>query len=167
MIIPAGKISRRFSVYREVSRATTVNIFTDKRNMLAAWCANIEKTVLAAEFTTTLFASFQQLEFFLPVADRYLALAEKGNTLYVFGEPYADLPQAKNLHYVHLHPYDALRKEWFLVAKHDTYTRALISVEISNPGTPHKDRTFTGALTENPGVVSAAHQLLTETVAAF
>ncbi len=162
--ISAEALPKHYSIYRQFPNVAYMNIFTEQRHLLARWCADMEKDLLAQPFSTTVFAAFQQLEYFLPVADRYLQLAEKGNTLYVFGEPYPTLPQHENLHYVFLMPQHALRKEWFLIIHHADYARALIAQEISPHGTAHRHRTFKGALTSDVDMVSAAHDNLLHAV---
>ncbi len=147
-------VEQNFSVYHQFIATRPVNIFSERRRMLARWCTSIERTVQVERFQTSVFAGFQQLSFFLPVAERYMAIAQRGNNVYVFGTPHDDLPQVDNLHFVHLKPDDQLVNEWFLVAHHSLYSRALIALETSTPGTPHKDRTFTGALTNDARMIA-------------
>ncbi len=153
-----------FSVYRLFNATTPVDIFTERRRQLARWCATIEEAVIEQPAKLTIFAAFQELRYFFPVAKRYLRMADRGHTIYAFGEPTDNLPVHQNLHFVYLQPYDALRKEWFLVANTAAYSRALLALEVTPSGTPHRDRTYTGTLTSNSTLVEKAYLQLMQQV---
>lgn len=158
------QIDKDFSVYDAFSHDRVLNIFSDRRQMLGRWCASIENAVTHDAIHTTVFAGFQQLEYMLPVMERYERMAKNSNKIYIFGQPYEDMPSIENITYVHLQPDHQLCKEWFLVVHHPLYSRALIALETSPPNTPHKDRMFKGLLTNDVSMIEPIHQKLYEQV---
>jgi len=148
----------QLSVYNLfVEQGHALDIFSEKRRMLALWCANIERTVVEQRLQTGhVFASFQQLDFFLPVIDRYRRMTEFVDNVWVFGTPSQnkDIPNIEGINYVYLDDADVLTQEWFLIVNHPNYSRSLSALETTAPGTPHKDRTYKGILSSNPTVVT-------------
>ncbi len=156
----------QFSVYNMfLNQGHVLDIFSEKRRMLALWCANIEKTIVQEQLKTThVFACFQQLEFFLPVLDRYTKLDQYVENIWVFGTPSQtkEMPQIDHVTYVELDEADVLTQEWFLVVNHPQYSRALSALETTTSGTPHKDRTYKGILSSDPNVISPVYEKLVE-----
>jgi len=148
----------QFSVYNLfVEQGQSLDIFSEQRRMLALWCANIERTIIQQELKTAhVFASFQQLDFFLPVLDRYRQMTAFVDNIWIFGIPSLnrDFPQLDGINYIYLEEADVLTQEWFLVVNHPRYSRSLSALETTSSGTPHKDRTYKGILSSVPGVIT-------------
>ncbi len=157
-------VDPKFSVYEIFMKNRPLNIFSEQPKLLAQWCAVIEDMIIQESFNVTVFAGFQQLEYFLPVVERYKKIAEVAKNIYIFGKSHPDMPNIDKLHYVHLHPDDQLCKEWFLVIQHDTYTRSLAALDMSEVDTPNSKRVFKGILTNDSEVIAPAHQQLMQQV---
>lgn len=162
-------INSDFSVYDLFTgNSLGVDIFSDRRRMLAKWCAMIEKTIIREALTgSQIFVGFQQLEYFLPVFERYQQIAQLGNTIWVFGQDRESFtpPTTENINYIDLHPNDSLIKEWFLLVHHGVYSRSLSAIEISAPNTPHSLREFRGILSSNPKLIQEVHATVKEMLA--
>lgn len=154
----------QFSVYNLfVEQGRALDIFSEQRRMLALWCANIERTIIRQELKSGhVFASFQQLDFFLPVLERYRKMTEFIDNIWVFGIPSKDqnFPQLDGVNYIYLEEEDVLTQEWFLIVNHPTYSRSLSALETTSPGTPHKDRTYKGILSSEPTVITPVYEKL-------
>lgn len=157
-------LSSQFSVHKLfVEQGRTLNIFSEQRRMLALWCANIERTIIAQQLTSAhVFAGFQQLEFFLPVMGRYKEMTNFVENIWIFGtdSQRQNLPLIDGIRYVRLDDHDALTQEWFLIVNHPTYSRSLSALETTLPGTPHKDRTYKGVLSTDPKIIVPVHNKL-------
>ncbi len=147
----------QLSVYNQfITGGHQLDIFSEKRRMLAMWCANIEKTVVNQEIgAMNVFAGFQHLEFFLPVLDRYKAMTSYVENIWIFGTApkQQTLPDIKGINYVYLEDEDVLVQEWFLLVHHPLYSRSLSALETTEPGTPHSKRTYKGILSSDPKVI--------------
>lgn len=156
----ANHIKKDFSLYQHIIQTTPQNIFSNKRKMLAHWCASVEKELIEQAIPLTLFVGFQQLDYFVPVMKRYQLIAQTADYVFVFGEPSDKVVPIANLTYVYLSPDDKLRNEWFLIAHHKDYSRAIIAYETTPPNTPHEDRVFTGVLTNDFNNTEPIYQTL-------
>jgi DICT domain-containing protein len=158
------RVDPNFSVYDTFMKIRPLNIFSEHPKMLHKWCSIIEDKIIQESFNIKVFAGFQQLEYFLPIVERYKKIAEVAQNVYIFGKPYADMPTIDKLHYVHLKPEDQLSKEWFLVIKHESYTRSLASLNMSEDDTPRSHRIFKGVLTSDSAIIDVAYQQLLQQV---
>ena len=150
-----------YSLYEHIqTKQGKGQFFSERRNLLAVWCASIEKATLSQQIEKPIFAGFQQLSYFLPVKERYVHLASHGNPIYIFGQHDTEMPKIANLRYVHLEPQDRLCQEWFLIVNEDHYARALVARETSAPNTPHRDRTFEGVIFNRSEMIDTIHQSL-------
>ena len=157
-------INQNFSVYQHILPDTSRNIFSNNGQMLAHWCASIEKEIINQSIPLTLFVGFQKLDHFVPMMERYKSIAQVANHVYVFGEPSEKVKAIPNITYVHLAHHAQLRNEWFLVAYHKDYARALIALETTPSQKPHHERTFKGVLTSDAEMILPIYQQLTERV---
>ena len=162
MIITA--IDRDFSLYKLVQDLQPPKLFTVKRHVLAKWCAKIEMEALEQDITPAVFAGFQLLEFYLPVRQRFEDLTTISNYMAIFGQPYEALPDYDKIDVVYLSPEDQLRREWFLIICHEDFMRAIVALEITEPGTPDQDRVFEGIRTNHAKTIQhmthALHQII-------
>lgn len=156
------KIASEFSLYGLVEWRNVYNIFTQRRPILADWCKRIEKTIIEHQLNSEVFAGFQQLRYLTPILSRYQQMAQISNQVYVFGESGPNDPQLNGLNPVVLNHNDSLVREWFLVVNHKHYCRALVALEITPFGTPHRDRVFRGMMTSEVHQVSRLHAAIRE-----
>jgi DICT domain-containing protein len=151
----------QFSVYNQfMDHSNDIDIFSEKRRMLALWCANIERTIVSQRIAAShVFACFQQLDYFLPVIDRYRDMTQYVEHIWVFGTPSqkAKLPNIKGIHYIELDQSDILTQEWFLLVNHPIYSRSLSAIETTPPNTPHSKRSFKGILSSNPAMIEPVY----------
>lgn len=154
------QVDPNFSVYEIFMKDRPLNIFSEQPKLLAQWCAVIEDMIIQESFNITIFAGFQNLQYFLPVVERYRRMAEVAKNVYIFGKSHPDMPNIDKLHYVCLNPEDQLCKEWFLVIQHDTYTRSLAALDISEDDTPRSQHIFKGVLTNDSEIIASAYQQL-------
>lgn len=151
-------IAPTFSIFAQVQLSDTGNIFVEDRMMLTQYSHRIEDEVIARRSKCDLFAGFQDLSNIRPALDRYHILADTLRSGWVFGtnaqleDDLAELPS--RLTRVQLEPEHVLAREWFLLALGDGYSRALISTEITPPGTLDHERRFRGVLTNDPDTIA-------------
>jgi len=159
-----------FSVYDLYTKQKeSTEIFYEKRQIFSDWCANVERTLVQYELNVDhIFVSFQVLEFFLSVQDRYRQMAQYANHIWVFGTPLEDkiLPEIDGVHYIFLEPADTLAKEWFLIVNHPTFSRSLSAIGPSDDDDiPLDERYYKAILTEKPTQIQPVYDQLLATYA--
>lgn len=142
-------VPQEFSVFDLVDWQNVRNIFIKQRPMLAYYCKQIELQVVEHGSAVDVYAGFQRLVRVKPVLPRYRQMADNGANVAVFGQPGEGDPSLTGMRRVVLNERNALIHEWFLVARHPDFNRALIALEIGEPDWPHEQRTFRGVLTSD------------------
>lgn len=166
-VVVAIQLDQNFSVYQYIEHAGIQNIFSDNRKLLAHWCQSIESTIIEQSLPLTLFACFQELDYFVPVMERYKLIAKFARHVFIFGVPSGSVCTIPNITYVPLSSVDQLRNEWFLIAHHGDYSRALIALEKTPLNTPHHERRFDGVLTSDTNVIAPIFKALEQQMEPF
>jgi len=157
-------ISPHLSVYALVERATRDrSLITDRRTM-SFISYEIENAVRLNRVRARVFAGFQRLSKFMPQVNRYRALAQHAEIVYVFGFPDITPPPMANIRYISLEPSFQLTKEWFLIADAPTYFSALATEEITQVNDPDDQRRFKGIWSFDEELVTILQQSLSELV---
>lgn len=166
MSIPSKRATRHsdvapsFSLYSLIERSSTSNIFSEYATLLARWSYNIENAVIDERLHTDVFVGFQQVSRLARIAKRYGKVSAAARKVWVFAEPDAPIPDPTLYQHVTLSPQHKLAQEWFVVVNHPAYARALVAREITPPGTPQAERTFTGVLTSDRDMILHLEQSL-------
>ncbi|MDX1995281.1 MAG: DICT sensory domain-containing protein [bacterium] len=149
-----------FSVYGLVNQFSIHNIIASDIRLLTHWSHQIEVQAREKALPVDFFAAFQQLHHFLSVSQHYQALAATARSVTIFGEPDVFVPSYAGIQVVALHRHAVLAREWFVIAAHPTFARAVIARETTPPGTPRQKRLFEGILTSDPALVDeVAHAI--------
>lgn len=157
-------IDPAFSVYKLVNKLQNQNTILRHRQTMSEVSYEIENATLMDEARTRVFSGFQRMSKFVPQIPRYTKLAEKAESVYVFGIADIELPRIPNIIYIPLTQSDQLSKEWFLVSYGRDYASALATEEISQIDDPDDQRQFNGVWTFNLSLVSILEEWLTNTV---
>ncbi len=161
-------IDPTFSVYALVERtqkqAQTSAMYN--RRTMSVVSNEIENSTIIDGAPNRIFSSFQFMSKFLPQVSRYQKIAERAESVYVFGVMDVDnLPQIPNLHYVPLQPTDQLAREWFLVSYSKTFATVLATEETSDfRNTPDYLRQFKGMWSFDVNLGHIVQEWLTSTV---
>ena len=153
-----------FSVYDLVDEQDVSNIFVEKRPMLAHYCLRIETELAERGIPATVYVGFQRLRRVRPVLSRYLKIAAAGADIRVFGAPDQNETPLPGVRCVALRAGDQLTREWFLVAHHPNFQRALIAREIGAPDLPHAERTFQGVVTGDAAAIARIAQRIDDAI---
>ncbi|NDJ60417.1 MAG: hypothetical protein GYB67_04780 [Chloroflexi bacterium] len=160
-------IDPTFSVYRLIERVESGSMLVNQRRTMSLVSHEIEDASLHAKTPTRIFAGFQYYSRFMRQVKRYTRLAEKAESIYVFGVPDVETPSIENLHYIRLRPDDHLVNEWFVVSYGAHYFSALATRETTDITMPDRERRFEGVWTFDPNMVSILTEWLTSTVDAY
>jgi DICT domain-containing protein len=115
----------------------------------------MELAALEAAAPIQIFGGFQRMQYFLPVAERFVKLAKRAE-VYVLGFPDVTPPLIKGLYYIPFAQDDPLASEWFLIIKSPNFTTALVAKEQSKSNLPHAHRSFRSIWTHNRDEVDRA-----------
>ncbi len=142
-------VDPKFSVFHLVERIQSgVNAVNHRRTMnLISY--EIENATLIDRESTRIFSGFQRMSKFTPQITRYRKIAERAESVYVFGIPDVTPPEIPNINYVYLKPTDQLAKEWFIVSFGKGYSSVLATEELTQIDDPDTRRRFRGAWSFN------------------
>jgi len=158
-------IDPNFSVYGLVQRVTQRETAEmHHRRTMNVISYEIENATLIDGAHTRIFSSFQRMSKFVPQIERYRMLAQRAESVYVFGIPDVRPPEIPNVTYIDLKPTDHLSKEWFLVSYGRDYVSALATEELSHIDDPDYERAFRGIWTFDPSLTSILETWLTRVV---
>ena len=148
-----------FSLFNHLCAFNPSTIFINQSRMLSYWSHSIEKKIIQRGIDTPVYAGFQHLGRFKPVARHYQKIAQTA-PVWVFGEAGQTQPQSQDgVHFMALQPYDRLAQEWFVMVNHPQYAHALIAREV-RPTAPGQPRQFRGVLTSNRSIIHYAFEAL-------
>lgn len=165
MSIHTTHINSLFSVYRLVDRVYSDDSMTlYSRSTMNQISYQIENATRIDGARTRLFSGFQRMSKFLPQADRYRQIAQRAESIHVFGIMDADLPDIPNIIYVPLDEDHQLAREWFLVSYSDKFASVLATEELTDMDAPDHLRQFQGIWTFDVAVASLMDEWLSNTV---
>jgi DICT domain-containing protein len=157
-------IDPAFSVYKLVGRVQSDTAHLNHRRTMNVISNEIENSTLQDGARTRIFAAFQRYSRFLPQMERYINIAKRAESVYVFGVPDVELPPIENITYIPLNPTDQLAREWFLVSYGPEYASALATEEQTNITYEDSDRLFKGIWTFDPMLTSILSDWLSRSV---
>ena len=159
-------IAPDFSVYDLLGRVQNFadSALVNHRRTMNIISYEIENATLIGDAQTRIFSSFQRMSRFLPQVERYTQIAQKAESVYVFGIPDVKPPEIPGITYVALKPTDRLADEWFIVSYGRDYASALATQELSSIDDPDDMRSFKGIWTFDLNMVSIMEQWLSSTV---
>lgn len=157
-------IDPAFSVYRLLNKTSDTATMLTHRRTMSRFSYEIENATLIHGARNRIFAGFQRLSKFIPQLERYRALAQQAERIYVFGWPDAVLPRIDNITYVHLDEDHQLVKEWFLVSHGPEYYSTLATEELSDIDDPDEARSFVGLWTFDLEMVQIIEEWLASAV---
>ncbi len=159
-------IDPTLSVYELTARVVNSGMLVNHRRTMSLISYEIENAVLHDGAKARIFSGFQKMSFFLPQVPRYKRLAERAESIYVFGVPDVLLPEIPNVTYVMISPRDQLAKEWFLLADAPDYASILATEELTTWDQPDDERTFKGIWSFDERIVSIVQEWLSSLVEA-
>lgn len=159
-------IDSQFSVFHLVERIESRSNLLNHRRTMSLVSYEIENATLIDGARTRIFSGFQYFSKFTPQLERYRRLAQRAESIYVFGVPDVELPSIPNLTFVPLSPGDQLSKEWFLISYGVDFFSALATEELTPISDPDPQRMFKGIWTFDVSLVSILADWLTSTVGA-
>lgn len=159
-------IAPGFSVYQLVERVQKhqESAVINSRRTMNIISYEIENASIQDGAQTRVFSAFQRMSRFLPQVERYKKLAERSESIYVFGVPDVPVPEIPRVTYIHLEPHMQLAKEWFLVSYGKGYASALATEELTSIDDPDEQRRFKGIWTFETPMVAILEEWLTRTV---
>lgn len=157
-------IDPTLSVYALAARVADSSTMINHRRTMTLISYEIENAVLHDGARARIFSGFQRMSFFLPQVKRYQRLAQRAESIYVFGVPDVPLPNIPNVTYVMISPRDQFAREWFLVADAPDYASILATEELTNWDDPDDQRTFKGVWSFDDRIVSIVQEWLSSLV---
>ncbi len=152
------------SLYELVKAQYSSRLSVNHRKAMSWLSRAMELTALDAAKPVRVFSSFQSMQFFLPVLERYKKLAQHAR-IFVYGYPDITPPPIEGITYVFLKPDDLLVKEWFIIVNSPDFCNALITEEQDYAlKTPHGRRVFRGVLTYERDLVQRLDAILSEQI---
>lgn len=150
------------SLYAMVKDRNVNRLSVNHRKTMSWLSRAIELSALNAAAPLRIHSSFQSMQFFLPVIERYKKLGERA-AVFVYGYPDITPPPIEGIAYVPLGDDDPLIKEWFIIVNGPDFCNALITEEQSAlPNTPHLRRIFKGMLTYEREMVQRMDDALSQ-----
>jgi len=159
-------IDPTLSVYALAARVADSSMMISHRRTMTLISYEIENAVLHDGARARIFSGFQRMSFFLPQVKRYTRLAERAESVYVFGVPDVPVPNIPNVTYVKISPRDQFAKEWFLLADAPDYASILATEELSSWDDPDDRRTFKGVWSFDDRIVTIVQEWLSSLVEA-
>lgn len=153
-----------FSVFRLSTRVADISTAIHHRRTMRIISNEIENAVLVDNVRPRVFSGFQKYSFFLPIADRYRRIAERAESVYVFGVPDVTPPPIPGLVYVDIKLTDQLAKEWFIVADAPDYISILATEELTSFSEPDENRAFRGVWSFDETIAGVAQEWLSNIV---
>ncbi|MFQ3536064.1 MAG: DICT sensory domain-containing protein [Aggregatilineales bacterium] len=157
-------IDPALSVYALAARVADSSMMINHRRTMTLISYEIENAVLHDGAKARIFSGFQKMSFFVPQLKRYQQLAERAESIYVFGVPDVPLPDIPNITYVAINPRDQLAREWFLVADAPDYASILATEELTSWDDPDEKRVFKGVWSFDERIVSIVQEWLSSLV---
>ncbi|MCS6871236.1 MAG: hypothetical protein NZ571_07240 [Anaerolineae bacterium] len=157
-------IDPTLSVYALAARVADSAAMINHRRTMTLISYEIENAVLHDGARARIFAGFQKMSFFLPQVKRYQRLAQRAESVYVFGVPDVPVPNIPNVTYVTISPRDQLAKEWFLLADAPDYASILATEELTTWDDPDHERVFKGVWSFDENIVTIVQEWLTSLV---
>jgi DICT domain-containing protein len=138
---------------------------------LEKMCYIMEKVILDKDEAedTEIYAGFQKVSRAREIWDRFHKIADKVDTLYVFGEDDADLKPHPNIEFIYLPKEHELTREWFLVMSQPLAKSMMVAYDLDGFGVyeDEKERNFKGGKTNDPRLVETAVDLLDEVISSY
>lgn len=142
-------IDPKFSVFHLVERIESGADVINHRRTMNLISYEIENATLLDRERTRIFSGFQRMSKFMPQVSRYSKIAERAESVYIFGIPDVTPPEIPNITYVYLKPTDQLAREWFIVSFGKGYSSVLATEELTQIDDPDPRRRFRGVWSFN------------------
>ncbi|WNQ11309.1 DICT sensory domain-containing protein [Paenibacillus aurantius] len=137
--------------------------YETKVPQLEYMCLIMENMVITKKPKALIYAGFQKLSRCVePVLERFMAMAESAEKVYIFGENDKDMPAHPNIEYIALPEGHPLIREWFLVIHAPTMKMMMTAYDLDGFGTHEVEegRNFRGIKSIQPKLVDQAAALL-------
>lgn len=137
--------------------------YETKVPQLEYMCLIMENMVITKKPKAVIYAGFQKLSRCVePVLERFFAMADHAERVYIFGEKDKEMPHHPNITYVVLPEGHPLVREWFLVIQAPVMKMMMTAYDMDGFGTHEVEegRNFKGIKTNHPKVVDQAAALL-------
>ncbi len=137
--------------------------YETKVPQLEYMCLIMENMVITKKPRARIYAGFQKLSRCVePVLERFCAMADHAEKVYIFGENDKEMPHHPNIEYVSLPADHPLIREWFLVIQAPVMKMMMTAYDLDGFGTHdiEENRNFIGIKSNQPKVVDQAAQLL-------
>lgn len=157
-------IDPTLSVYALAARVADSSTMINHRRTMTLISYEIENAVLKDGARARIFSGFQKMSFFLPQVKRYQRLAQRAESIYVFGVPDVAVPNIPNVTYVMISPRDQLAREWFLLADAPDYASILATEELTSWDDPDDQRMFKGVWSFDENIVTIVQEWLSSLV---
>jgi DICT domain-containing protein len=157
-------IDPTLSVYALAARVADSSMMINHRRTMTFISYEIENAVLKDGARARVFSGFQKMSFFLPQVKRYQRLAQRAESVYVFGVPDVAVPRIPNVTYVMISPRDQLAREWFLLADAPDYASILATEELTSWDSPDDQRMFKGVWSFDENIVTIVQEWLSSLV---
>ncbi len=142
--------------------------YETKVPQLEYMCLIMENMVITKKPKARIYAGFQMLSRCVePVLERFQAMADSAEIVYIFGVKDKEMPAYPNIRYIHLPADHALVREWFLVIQAPTMKMMMTAYDMEGFGTHEveENRSFRGIKSNQPKLVDAAAELLEQCIA--
>lgn len=131
-------------------------------------CLIMENMVITKKPKGIIYAGFQKLSRVAdPVLERFFAMADSADKVFIFGEHDHELAVHPNIEYIHLPAEHPLVREWFLVINTPILKTMMTAFDTEGFGVHdlEEDRKFRGVKSNSPKLVVQAASFLDELIA--
>lgn len=137
--------------------------YETKVPQLEYMCLIMENMVITKKPKAKIYAGFQKLSRCVePVLERFFAMADHAEKVYIFGEKDKEMPSHPNVEYVALPEGHPLIREWFLIIQAPVMKMMMTAYDLDGFGTHdiEESRNFRGIKSNSPKIVDQAAALI-------
>ncbi|MED5020839.1 DICT sensory domain-containing protein [Paenibacillus chibensis] len=137
--------------------------YETKVPQLEYMCLIMENMVITKKPKAKIYAGFQKHSRCVePVLERFFAMADHAEKVYIFGENDKEMPHHPNIEYISLPEGHPLIREWFLVIQAPVMKMMMTAYDLDGFGTHdiEESRNFRGIKSNQPKIVDQAAALL-------
>ena len=111
--------------------------------------------MLKADCAGRVYVGFERLSRMIPVAERYLRIADLSERVFVFGEPDWTPPRHPHVQIIAITPDTKLTREWFVISECRAQRVALVARDEDGFDVPALDaRNFRAFKTHDPAIIA-------------
>lgn len=143
--------------------------YETKVPQLEYMCLIMENMVITKKPRARIYAGFQKFSRCVePVLERFFAMADHAEKVYIFGENDKEMPSHPNVEYITLPEGHLLVREWFLVIQAPVMKMMMTAYDLDGFGTQEieEGRNFRGIKSNHPKIVDKAAALLESAIPA-